>query len=199
MSSRIIRGDDRIKKVRITANMGGSSGSVGAATEIIGQDHVMNVEKQAFEQGYQEGERIGKQMGERMVATAVQRYDRSVHELAALHRSLREAMEKEAVRLALAVAKKIVQREASMDPDLIAALVSVALKRVQGQTGVTVRVSSQDHARLANALHTLNASIAVTEDTSLERGDFVLDSLQTHVDGRISGQIETIARSLLDE
>jgi flagellar assembly protein FliH len=199
MSSRIIRGDDRIKKVRITANMGGSSGSVGAATEIIGQDHVMNVEKQAFEQGYAEGERIGKQMGERMVATAVQRYDRSVHELGALHQSLREAMEKEAVRLAVAVAKKIVQREVSTDPDLIAALVSVALKRVQGQTGVTVRVSSQDHSRLAKSLHTLNASIAVTEDTSVERGDFVLDSLQTHVDGRISSQIETIARLLLDE
>jgi flagellar assembly protein FliH len=199
MSSRIIRGDDRIKKVRVTANMGGGSGSVGAATEIIGQDHVMNVEKQAFEQGYKEGERIGKQMGERMVSTAVQRYDRSVHELAALHRSLREAMEKEAVRLALAVAKKIVQREVSMDPDLIAALVSVALKRVQGQTSVTVRVSSHDHSRLENALHTLNSSIAVTEDNALERGDFVLDSIQTHVDGRISGQIETIARTLLDE
>lgn len=196
MSSKIIRGDDRIKKVRVTASIGGTG--TASATEIIGQDHVMNVEKQAFEQGYKEGERIGKQMGERIVSTAVQRYDRSVHELAAVHRSLREAMEKEAVRLALAVAKKIVQREVSMDPDLIAALVSVALKRVQGQTAVTVRVSSHDHSRMDTALRALNASVSVTEDSALERGDFVLDSIQTHVDGRISGQIETIGRALLD-
>src|SRR6185436_13825922 len=191
MSSRIIRGDDRIKKIRVTASVGGGA----SGGEIIGQDHVMNVEKQAFEQGYKEGERIGKQMGERMVANAVQRYDRSVHELAATHRSLREAMEKEAVRLALAVAKKIVQREVSMDPDLVTALVSVALKRVQGQTAVTVRVSSHDHARMDTALRTLNTTISVTEDPSLERGDFVLDSIQTHVDGRLSGQIETIGRA----
>jgi flagellar assembly protein FliH len=192
MSSRIIRGDDRIKKIRITA-------SVGPATEIIGQDHVMNVEKQAFEQGYKEGERIGKQMGERMVATAIQRYDRSVHELAAVHASLRDAMEKAAVRLALAVAKKIVQREVTMDPDLVVALVAVALKRVQGQTAVNVRVSSYDHARMDTALRALSTTISVTEDASLERGDFVLDSIQTHVDGRLSGQIETIGRALLDD
>jgi flagellar assembly protein FliH len=201
MSSRIIRGDDRIKKVRVTASVSSPDFGGGGApvSEVIGQDHVMNVEKQAFEQGYKEGERIGKQMGERMVSNAVQRYDRSIHELAAVHRSLRDAMEKEAVRLALAVAKKIVQREVQMDQDLIAALVSVALKRIQGQSGVTVRVSSHDHARLETSLRAVNAPVALTEDQSLERGDFVLDSIQTHVDGRISGQIETIARALLDE
>jgi flagellar assembly protein FliH len=199
MSSRIIRGDDRLKKIRVTASVGGVHAGGGPAAEIIGQDHVMNVEKEAFEQGYKEGERIGKQMGERMVATAVQRYDRSIHELAAVHASLREAMEKAAVKLALAVARKIVQREVTTDPDLVAALVAVALKRVQGQTAVTVRVSSHDHSRMDTALRALNTTISVTEDPSLERGDFVLDSIQTHVDGRLSGQIETIGRALLDD
>ena len=197
MSSRIIRGDDRMKKIRVTASVGG--GSDGPATDIIGQDHVMNVEKQAFEQGYKEGERIGKQMGERMVATAVQRYDRSIHELAAAHASLRDAMEKATVRLALAVAKKIVQREVTMDPDLVSALVSVALKRVQGQTAVSIRVSSHDHARMETALRALNTTISVAEDSNLERGDFVIDSIQTHVDGRLTSQLETIGRALLDD
>ncbi len=197
MSSRIIRGDERLKKVRITASVGAAGGSPG--TEIIGHDHVMNVEKQAFEQGYKEGERVGKQTGERMMATAVQRYDRSIHELAAAHQSLREAMEKAAVQLALAVATKVIHREITMDPDLVAALVSVALKRVQGQTAVTVRVSSHDHARLDTALRLLNSSISVTEDPSLDRGDFVIDSVQTHVDGRVSSQIEAIGRALFDD
>jgi len=196
MSSKIIRGDGT-KKIRVTANLGG--GPDGSATEIIGQDHVMNVEKQAFEQGYKEGERIGKQMGERMVATAVQRYDRSIHELAAVHASLSDAMEKATVRLALAIAKKIVQREVTMDPDLVAALVAVTLKRVQGQTAVNIRVSSHDHARMETALRALNTTISVAEDPSLERGDFVLDSIQTHVDGRLSSQLETIGRALLDD
>lgn len=192
MSSRIVRGDDRIKKVRVSAD--GSA----AAAEFLGQDHAANVEKQAFEQGYQEGERIGKQMGEKMVAAAVQRYDRGVAEIASLHQALRDAMEREAVRLALAVARRIVVRELSLEPDLVAALVSVALKRVQGQAGITARVSPHDFPRLDALLRAGYPDVTVKEDASLERGDFMLDSAQTHVDGRLSSQIDAIARALLD-
>ena len=80
----------------------------------------MTVEKQAFEQGYKEGERIGKQMGERMVATAIQRYDRSVHELAAVHASLRDAMEK-------ADPKEAERLRAALHDGEVAIVVTVAL------------------------------------------------------------------------
>ena len=52
MSSRIIRGDNRLKKLNVSSPAEGT---------IIGgsEEHVMDVEKQAFEQGYAEGERIG--------------------------------------------------------------------------------------------------------------------------------------------
>src|SRR5437868_11114714 len=75
MSSRIIRGDSRIQRLNVTAAPGGANiaGSEG---------RVMDVEKQAFEQGYAEGERIGKQMGEKMVETVVKRYDTGIVKLA---------------------------------------------------------------------------------------------------------------------
>ena len=89
----------------------------------------MNVEKQAFEQGYAEGERIGKQMGEKMIETVVKRYDSNIAELAESHKSSRRSHGGKTVRLALEIARKIVQRELTMDPDLVAALASVALRR----------------------------------------------------------------------
>jgi flagellar assembly protein FliH len=194
MSSRIIRGDPSVKKIRVTG-----SASAGDTPDIIGSDHVMNVEKQAFEQGYKEGERIGKQMGERMVDTAVKRYERSIQDFAALHQGLAAAMERETVQLALGIARKVIQREVAVDTDLVTALVSVALKRVQGHTAIVARVSSHDFERVRNVLQASNASITVKEDSSFERGDFVLDSVQTHVDGRVSSQIDAIGRALLDE
>src|SRR6267154_1360712 len=121
MSSRIIRSGDGLKKVHVTT--GSMSGSTGDA---IPSNHMMNVEKQAFEQGYKEGERIGKQMGERMMESAVKRYERSIGEMASMQRILVDAMEVETVRLSLEIAKKIIQREAAIDPDLVAALVAVA-------------------------------------------------------------------------
>lgn len=191
MSSRIVRGgDDRRRKARV------SSGEE-PDPQVVPRD-TMGVEKEAYEQGYKEGERIGKEMGERMVTAAVQRYDRAVQEINALHQTLRDEMEKGAVQLALAVARRIVQREVSMETDLVAALVSVALKRLQGQTGLTARLSSHDFARLEPVLRASNSNLAVREDPSLERGDFMLDSAQTHIDGRVASQIDSIGRALLD-
>lgn len=194
MSSRIIRSGETLKKVRVM------SGAMGAASaEALPSDHTMNVEKQAFEQGYKEGERIGKQMGERMMETAIKRYDRSIQELANVHRSLTESMEIETVRLSLEIAKKIIQREAAVDPDLVAALVSVALKRVHGHHGTAVRVSSHDYERVNEIMRNANASIPVKEDAQLERGDFILDTVETHLDGRVSSQIDAVGRALFDE
>src|SRR5215467_14392446 len=126
MSSRIIRGGGRVHKLKISAP---SEGSLLAGSS---QEHAMNVEKEAFEQGYAEGERIGKQMGEKIVEAVVKRYEQSITGLMQSHKQLAECMEEQTVRLALEIARKIVQRELTLDQDLITALAAVALKRVTG-------------------------------------------------------------------
>jgi flagellar assembly protein FliH len=195
MSSRIIRGDDRVQKMKITSPAEG--GMAGA--NLLPKDHIMNVEKEAFEQGYREGERVGKQMGERMVEAVVKRYDRSIQEIAAAQRALLEAMEKQTVQLALEISKKVIQRELAMDADLVCALASVAIKRVHAHQAITLRVSGHDFERVRTCVASVNPAVSVKEDSALERGDFMLDTAQTHLDGRLSSQIETIGRALLHE
>ena len=159
----------------------------------------MDVEKHAFEQGYAEGERIGKQMGEKMVETVVKRYENGIAKLAGVQKSLTEAMEEQTVRMALEIARKIVQRELTMDADIVAALASVALKRVSSHQSITLRVSRQDFDRVRAVVTAANPAISVKDDATLERGDFVVDTAQTHLDGRVASQIETIGRVLFDE
>ena len=82
------------------------------ARAILGQDHMMNVEKQAFEQGYQEGERIGKQMGERMMETAVKRYERSMQRPGTgSSAACRSPWKSRRFSSRLQIARKIIQRE----------------------------------------------------------------------------------------
>ena len=195
MSSRIIRGDDRIKRISVVSR--GNHAVRGG--DPLPQDRVMLAEKQAFGQGYEEGERMGKQMGERMMETAVKRYDRSIEGIGALQTALAVSMETETVKLSMEIARKIVQRELRVDPDLVSALVSVALKRAQGHQGVAVRVSSHDFTRIRAMAGSAGSSIAVKEDPALERGDFVVDTVQTHIDGRLSSQLEAIGHALFDE
>ena len=191
MSSRIIRADGRRQKLKVSA---------GADSTVIGgsQEHVMDVEKQAFEQGYAEGERIGKQMGEKMVETIVKRYETSIVNLAEAHKTLIESVEEQTVRLALEISRKIVQRELTMDTDLVTALASVALKRVSSHQSITLRVSRQDFGRVRVAVANVNSAVTVKDDATLERGDFVIDTAQTHLDGRVGSQVEAISRALFD-
>jgi flagellar biosynthesis/type III secretory pathway protein FliH len=192
MSSRIIRGDGRLQKLKVSASsepciIGGS------------QDHVMDVEKQAFEQGYAEGERIGKQMGEKMVETIVKRYETSIVQLAEAHKALVETVEEHTVHLALEISRKVVQRELTMDTDLVTALASVALKRVANHQAITLRVSRHDFGRVRVAVANVNPGVTVKDDATLERGDFVIDTAQTHLDGRVGSQVDAISRALFDE
>ena len=159
----------------------------------------MSVEKEAFEQGYAEGERIGKQTGEKMIETVVRRYENSLAELAESHKGLVEAMEEQTVRLALEIARKIVQRELTMDPDLVAALAAVALKRVQGHQSIALRVSRHDFGRVRVAVANVNPAVTVKDDATLERGDYVIETGQTFLNGKVSGQIDAIGKALFDE
>jgi flagellar assembly protein FliH len=159
----------------------------------------MNVEKQAFEQGYAEGERTGKQMGEAMVETICRRYEKSLAELAASHKQMAQQMEEQTVRLALEIARKIVQRELAVDPDLLTTLATVALKRVASHQSITLKLSRTDFERGRAAIASVNPAVTVKEDLALERGDFAIETGQTHLDGKLSSQIDTIGRALLDE
>jgi flagellar assembly protein FliH len=194
MSSRIIRSSEVTNKARVS-----SGGMGGAVVDTTPGNYAMAVEKHAFEQGYKEGERIGKQMGERMMENTIKRYERSIQHLDSAHRSLTDAMEVATVRLSLEIARKIIQRESTVDADLVAVMVTLAMKRVNGHHGIEVRVSSHDYKRVCDAIRSTNASIPVKEDTGLERGDFIIDTIETHLDGRISSQIDAVGRALLDE
>ena len=193
MSSRIIRGDGRQQTATISSP-GGGSGMSG-----ISQDHIMGVEKQAFEQGNAEGERTGKQMGEAMVESVCKRYEKGLADLAASHKQMVETMEEQTVRLALEIARKIVQRELTMDPDLVGALATVALKRLSGHQSITLRVSRNDFERVRVAIANVNPAVTVKEEPSLERGNFLIETGQTHLDARVSSQVETIGRALFEE
>jgi flagellar assembly protein FliH len=194
MSSRIIRGDGRLHPAGVSVTSG-----MPAAAGVSSENHVMDVEKQAFEQGYAEGERIGKQMGEAMVETICKRYEKSLAELASIHKQMAQAMEQQTVRLAVEIARKIVQRELTLDPDLVSALATVSLRRLASHQSISLRVSRTDFARVNGAISQVNAAVAVKEDPTLERGDFVIDTGQTHLDGRVTSQMDTIARALLEE
>ena len=194
MSSRIIRGDERSRKQQVRTS-GGDFGYLG----LTPRENVAGLEQVAYENGFREGERAGRQAAERNVEAAVQRYDGAVVEMAVAQRSVAEMMETQTVLLAIEIARKIIQREVSVDPDLVGALATVAIRRVQSHQMITVRVSRHDFERVREAIAEVNPAIVIMEESAMERGDFTIDTAQTHLDGRLQNQVEMLGRVMLEE
>lgn len=159
----------------------------------------MEVEKQAFEKGYHEGNLIGKKMGEQMMETVVKKYDQTIVDFTISHKKLVESMETETVRLSLEIAKSILGREVSTDSDVVTALVTLALKRLQGHHEITLKVSPDDFERVRDGVAQVDSAVRVEQVVSLERGDFILDTSKTHFDGRMLSRLNHIGRELLNQ
>jgi flagellar assembly protein FliH len=111
-------------------------------------------EAQAREAGRQQGElqartRLEEQLARERSAIAVAVAD-FARERAAYYRKIEE----EAVRLALNIARKILHREAQIDPLLLMGILRVALDRIEGATGVTLAVNPLQAAVWRNFLIT---------------------------------------------
>lgn len=110
------------------------------------------------------------------------------------------AAETEVVHLALAIARKILAREASMDPDLLHALVRIALDRMGAGAAVKVRVAPanlagwQRQAVLAGPAYLCD----LVADPSLVPGDCVVETDLGVANLGLEAQCKEVEQSMLD-
>jgi flagellar assembly protein FliH len=109
-------------------------------------------------------------------------------------------VESEVVQLALAIAAKILHREAQVDPMLVAALVRVAIDKLHDGSSVSVRVSPAEAAKwrafLANPLN--GSTIEVTEDAHLGAADCVLETELGSANFSIDAQMKEVEQGFFD-
>jgi flagellar assembly protein FliH len=87
-------------------------------------------------------------------------------------------VEGEVVQLALAIARKILQREAELDPTLLTALVRIALERMQCGSVVRIRVAAED-ADLWRRCGDANGDSSrweIASDETLNRGECIVET-----------------------
>jgi flagellar assembly protein FliH len=109
-------------------------------------------------------------------------------------------VESEVVQLALAIASKVLHREAQVDPMLVAALVRVAVDKLHDGSSVSLRISPAQAAKwtayLANPLN--GSSIAVIEDTNLGPDDCILETDLGSANFSIDAQMKEIEQGFFD-
>lgn len=169
-------------------------------------------EKRAFEQGRLEGHAAGVRQGAASVeadaATAIEAIkaeaaDRVAHaagQAVELRQRLRRQMEADLVKLAIAVARRILRRELAVDPEALLGIVKSAVERIAARELLAIRVAPSDGARVRASLsgYRLPERVEVIEDAALAWGSVVLDTTRGHHDASVETQIEEIDRGLAD-
>jgi flagellar assembly protein FliH len=136
-------------------------------------------EKQGYERGLQEGEARTKKAAEQTFSAERVHIARAVEEFKVQRESYFNRIEPEVVQLALSIARKILHREAQMDPLLLAGMVHVALEKVEQGTRVRLR-AHPDEIYFWNRHFSEEGALAISPeiigDPTLQHGECALET-----------------------
>jgi flagellar assembly protein FliH len=157
-------------------------------------------EQQAYSTGYHKGELAGLEQAKAVLDPVADQLARTAADLAQTRRKLRREAEDDVVKLSLAIARRILHRELSIDPDAILGVVKAALHQLEGREIDRLRVSPEDAEVVRRHLESAGAPqrFEIAPDARLGRGCAVFETARGNMDASIDTQLEEIQRGLVD-
>ena len=169
-----------------------------------GTADLARIERNAFESGFRQGEKAGGEIAEKKMEAVMRRYGDSIQELGKAKSGLYCQVEREVVRLAVEVAKKIVHREIQVDPEIVQTLVRVALDHAAERSVTTIRVSPIDHKFLVEKHPGWEKEadggreVVLIADKGIERGGCLLQTDCGEIDARIEEKFREVERAFFE-
>jgi flagellar assembly protein FliH len=159
------------------------------------------LERDAFVKGFAQGERAGAEAAAERGEAMLRRLTETIEELTTLRATMIRQTERQMVQLALALARRIVHREVSLDQDLVIAMARVALDRLGESARVTVRLHPDEFAATAaaRAAEWTGSTVEVLADTRVPRGGCRVESEFGTMEAGVDAQMQELARALLGE
>jgi flagellar assembly protein FliH len=157
------------------------------------------IERDAFTKGYAQGERAGAEAAATRGEAMLRRLAQTIDELGALRAELIHKSERQLVQLAIAIANRVIQREITLDSELLVAMARVALDRLGDTSSATIRLHPEDHAAAlaARGGELSTESVKVVADPIVSRGGCLVESDFGLIDLTIGAQIAEITTALL--
>lgn len=164
------------------------------------QARVAQLEQEAHEKGLAQAR---AQMDEEVAIAAGELREQFVHtltELQSLYALIATRAERDLVRLALEIARKVVHREVTTDADIVLTLARVALERLHPRAVATVLLHPDDFEYVNTRRQALssNSAIEIVADTAVGRGGCVVQSEHGDIDARIERQFASIERGFFE-
>lgn len=177
------------------------SKSVPMPAEVPASESLAALERDAFAKGFAQGEKAGAEAASKRSEAMLRRLTETLEELASARGTMIQQTEQQMVRLALAIARRVIGREVSLDQDLMLAISRVALDRLGESARMTVRLHPDDFeaTAAARAAQWTGSSVEVIADPMVGRGGCRVESEFGMIDAGIDAQMQELARALLGE
>jgi len=165
-----------------------------------GAPHAEALERDAFARGFAQGEAAATAAAEERAGALLDELTAALQEVAAVRHDMARRTERQLVELAIALARRIVHREISLDRDLLLAMARVAIDRLGETARVTVRLHPGDYdtavrGRRAPSLPNVN----VVADAQIPPGACRVESDLGVLEVGADAQLLEFGRALLGE
>jgi flagellar assembly protein FliH len=154
----------------------------------------------ARDEGRREAEAAARQAAAQEIAALQHRLLQSIESVATLRPRLRLEAERQVVELAIAVARRVLRRQITIDPDAVAGLVRSALDDLSLREVVSIRCHPASTASIQAGLERLGAppALRIEPDPSLEAGAVLVETTYGVLDASVTTQLEEIERGFTD-
>jgi flagellar assembly protein FliH len=164
----------------------------------IAQREVDQKIAESYQNGVRDGDSAATQRMGGQVKAKIDQLSRSIEQLA-LHRGkVQREAEPELVRLSLAIARRIMRRELSVDPESLLGLVKAGLERIESADVHRVRVHPEHASILAGLLEGAARSVEIAPDPGLPVGAVIFETSRGSLDVGLETQLKEIERGFVD-
>ncbi len=161
---------------------------------------VERIEREAYQRGLAEGKALGKEQAAAELKPVTDRLNKSLADLSTLRSRIRRDAEKDLLKLSITIARRVLHRELTIDPESVEGLIKVALEKLQSRDLCRVRVHPDQEPAIRASLERFSNSqkIDLTADPSLQCGDVLFETAHGTLDASIDSQLREIERGFAD-
>jgi flagellar assembly protein FliH len=156
--------------------------------------------EEALASGRRDADESARQLFEKQLESELSKLRQMIRDVAVSGPKLRRDTEEDLVRLSVAIARRILHRELTVDAEALSGLVKAAFDRLDQREIHQVRTDPQSVTTVRKLVEGLDLprAVKVISDPALRPGSLLVETTRGQLDASIDTQLNEIQRGFID-
>lgn len=178
--------------------------SASETDELSVKQKLEAIEKEAYEKGFEAGEKAGFSIGEQKVAILIEKLEAMLKELTSLKEQTLRELEPEIVELSVSIARKIIIKELTTNPDEIVEMTKEALRKLTRTGQIIIKINPSLYnlfIKYKPEITEIHQNIVFDTDPSVAHSIIIApeEEIVTDVDEQLKNLIRDIGYKLVTD